>query len=83
MKLCPWERKAPLEGERERGERVHSGLASVEYKFVSLYFRKQQSRTEQIQRAPLICPSQTPRGGMGGLEKGRGVEGVRGGQKEN
>lgn len=55
----------------------------MEYKFVSLYFRKQQSRTEQIQRAPLICPSQTPRGGMGGLEKGRGVEGVRGGQKEN
>ena len=41
--------------------------ASVGYKFVSLCLSKQQSRTEQIQWTPLVCPSPTPRGGMGGL----------------
>lgn len=67
-KALPLGKKKPLLKERGR-QRLHSALASVEYTFVSLYFSEQRSRTELIQCSPLFCPSPTPRGGMGGLEK--------------
>lgn len=53
----------------------------MEYKFVSLYLSEQQSRTEQIQWTPLICPSLTPQGGMGGLDREGG--GSKGALKED
>lgn len=52
----------------------------MEYKFVSLYLSEQQSRTEQIQWTPLICPSRAPQGGLGGLEREGG--GSKGALKE-